>query len=101
MKESDYQHAVITGQPLFPIGEVIATEDVATSVLEPDIIAMVQRHSTGDFGVLCQSDVDANHRCIESNRGQILSAYMIGDEKIYVITDHGRERTTVLWSYEY
>lgn len=101
MSEAEYQHKIITGQPLFPIGEVVATEDVATSVLEPDIIAMVQRHASGDFGILCKEDIETNNRCIKSGQGQILSAYLIGDEKIYVITDHGGQRTTVCWAYEY
>lgn len=101
MSEEEYQQRVITGKPLFPIGQVIATSEVATSILEPTIIEMVRRHVSGDFGILDADDCATNHRCIETNSGKILSAYMVAGEKVYVITDHGRERTTVLYSHEY
>ena len=101
MSEAEYQHRVITGLPLFQWGDVIATEEVATSILETTIKELVVRHTRGDFGILDAADCEANHKCIETGRGQILSAYMVGKDKIYVITDDGHLRTTVLFSHEY
>lgn len=86
----------------FPLGQCQITPAarehlVAAGVAEGGLIA---RHVSGDFGDLCPEDRRENEFSIA--RGfRVLSSYPVGDEKVWVITEHDRSRTTILLSREY
>ena len=87
---------------LFNLGRVFGTP-AALAILEKNNLTPMQfleRHVTGDFGDLCDEDKEANNEAIW-NEERILSAYMVGDQKIYVITEADRSSTTLLISSEY
>lgn len=95
---------------LFLPGEVAITSGFVNSFGSQDIaesvaIKLVDRHISGDFGVICGDDVIANQKAI-ANRGLIFSKYEVGTAnektvKVYVITDPGHSGTTVLLPSEY
>ena len=62
--------------------------------------ALVRRHLSGDWGDLCASDHKLNDDAVVYG-SRILSAYVIGGVKVYVITESDRSYTTVLLASEY
>lgn len=89
---------------LFELGEVVTTRDIAAQLRPAVIVGLVKKHATGDFGDLCQEDIDENTRSIREG-DRVLSMYNVPvdghDEKIYVITEWDRSVTTVLFADEY
>ncbi len=71
-----------------------------------DIIASLERHLTGDWGDLSENDKRLNDDAIEAERkgeptDRLFSAYKIRDDKIYIITEHDRSVTTIMYPDEY
>jgi hypothetical protein len=86
----------------FALGRLVATPG-ALEVLRAagwDVYVLVQRHQTGDWGDLGREDKRANDSAIAVG-GRILSAYMVGGVKVYVITEANRAHTTMLRADEY
>ncbi len=66
-----------------------------------DISAALARHSMGDWGELCQEDIDENNRALEQG-SRLLSAYTSASKvKFWIITEWDRSVTTVLLPSEY
>ena len=87
---------------LFPLGTVVATP-AALAHLEANqvtAISLLQRHGNGDFGHLVPEDVRTNAHAIFHGL-RVLSAYRVGDVKLYVITEADRSATTILLASEY
>jgi len=89
---------------LFTLGKVVMTQGVCALLKTHLVIPpLLQRHVTGDFGDLCESDIEVNNEALET-KDMILSSYVLEDVnnlKVYVITDAGHETTTVLLPSEY
>jgi hypothetical protein len=86
----------------FQLGQVVGTPAALAhlSLHGIDPVALVERHQTGDFGDLDAGDIQANKlSVIEGNR--ILSAYEIGADRVYVITESNRSSTMILLASEY
>ena len=62
--------------------------------------ALAARHAMGDWGEVCEEDCNSNNRALEEG-GRILSSYMVGSRKIWVITEADRSVTTLLFPDEY
>ena len=60
---------------------------------------MIWRHAGGDWGDLCDDDIAANVHAIQHDL-RVLSAYIVGGEKMYVITEWDRTATTLLLASE-
>ena len=94
------------GSPaLFEGGKVVMTAAVAAEIDEDtlgleDITALLDRHFSGDFGDLCQEDIQENLRGIRDG-DRILSSYRINTLHIWVITEWDRSYTTVLFPEDY
>lgn len=73
----------------------------ALQVASPDQIRqLLDRHTSGDWGDLCEDDKRANDSAL-THGGRILSAYHVNGEKLWVLTEASREQTTVLTPGEY
>ena len=59
----------------------------------------LKKYRTGDWGDLCDEDKRLNDEAIDSG-SRILAAYE-GMYKIWVITEHDRSATTILFPDEY
>lgn len=65
------------------------------------------RHCLGDWGDLSADDKELNDEAAACNlrEGRILSVYLVGEQKIYLITEHdpevGENRTIVMLAEEY
>jgi len=91
-------------KPDFPIGKLLATPAVLSALEEADvdIIDLVERHITKDWGDLSEEDKQANDEALHDG-SRMLSAYSLPktEVKIWMITeaadDNGeRAATTVL-----
>jgi hypothetical protein len=86
-------------QPLFALGQLVATPG-ALDLLDrtaTNVLAIIDRHQRGDWGVLSPEDLYANSLAVETG-ARILSSYQIGDanEKLWVLTEADRSATTLL-----
>jgi hypothetical protein len=81
--------------PRFPLGEVVITAN-ANSQLQPDHIATaLQRHAQGDWGELCDEDMQQNELALEHGC-QLFSSYRSGaDITFWIITESDRSVTNV------
>jgi hypothetical protein len=88
--------------PLFQLGAVIATLSALDLLDRAGInaTAYLTRHQTGDFGTLSPPDLQENHAAITYG-SRILSAYDVGRERLWVITEADRSSTTLLLPSEY
>lgn len=90
-------------QPLFALGQVVATRGAFNTMNELGISAneLILRHITGDWGDLCHEDRQQNTVAIESGM-RVFSCYLINTEiKIWIITEADRSSTTLLLPEEY
>jgi hypothetical protein len=92
----------------FPLGQILATPGALEALGRNNTTGLgyLQRHASGDWGVLCEEDKQANQEALQSG-SRIMSAYLLADEtKLWVITeatdDNGRRvATTLLLPDEY
>jgi hypothetical protein len=87
----------------FPLGQIVATPGaiVAMQKSGDSANALLMRHSSGDWGDVCEGDKKLND---EGNHGgdRLLSAYKLRDETtIWIITEADRSVTTFLLPDEY
>lgn len=90
-------------KPLFELGQIVGTPGALQELQEAEQnpIELIFRHVTGDWGDLCEEDIEENEFSLE--RGlRILSAYELATgKKIWVITEHDRSVTTILRPIDY
>lgn len=88
--------------PLFPLGAVVATPGALDLLDRHGINAtqLLARHQYGDFGTVCADDANENMFAIQHG-SRILSAYEVGGERLWVITEADRSATTLLLPEEY
>lgn len=89
--------------PKFPLGRVSMTRGVHALVLEGrlDPSTLLQRHVTGDWGDLDDEDKRENEMSIEDG-SRLMSSYRIDATlTVWVITEAGRQVTTILLPSEY
>lgn len=89
----------------FETGGAYQTRGIAAAIestpqLQGEIIAAYQKYIEGDFGVICEEDIEANEEAIK-NGGRILARYKTSCGDIYIITEADRSRTTILFCNEY
>ena len=88
---------------LFPLGMVVMTPGAAALLADTGIppLQILARHQFGDWGDLCEDDVQVNWDAIRFGE-RILSAYKLeGGGKLWVITEADRSVTTLLLPSEY
>jgi hypothetical protein len=94
-----------TGKSRFHLGQVVLTRGVNDLAAENDaftkfVMESLHRHTTGDWGDLCNEDQRANDYALGKYL-RIFSAYNHKDKKIWIITEADRSATTVLFPDEY
>jgi hypothetical protein len=104
-QSSNQQHSVPkhVKVPLFVLGRIVSTPG-ALSLFEKHEDASMQRcllnHQFGDWGELCPEDKESNDNAVKHG-GRILSSYIVGDQKVWIITEADRSVTTILLPSEY
>ncbi len=97
-----------TKNPKFKLGKIVATPGALKVLKDAGVnpISLVARHQAGDWGKICEEDTEANNQAIENERDKdkrqrVMSVYLVGNETIYIITEHDRSVSTLLRSCEY
>lgn len=101
--ESFSQADPTTNTPLlFQLGTVVTTPGALDLLVRAGMnaTAYLARHQTGDFGTLSSPDLQANQMAI-TYASRILSAYDVGGERLWMITEADRCSTTLLLPSEY
>ena len=86
----------------FPLGHVVATPGALEAVRANgvDVLALVRRHASGDWGAVCAGDARANDHAVGAG-ARVLSAYDTAGGRLWIITEADRSATTVLLPSEY
>jgi hypothetical protein len=86
----------------FPLGQVVATRGAfpLTESHPTPIRWALDRHQAGDWGEVCAEDKAANDEALR-DEGRLLSVYLVGGVKIWIITEWDRSATTILLPEEY
>jgi hypothetical protein len=94
--------STLNASPLFPLGAVVATRGALDLLDRAGInaTAYLTRHQRGDFGTLAPSDIQENHFAV-NRRLRIFSAYDVGSERLWIITEADRSVTTLLLPEDY
>lgn len=85
---------------LFELGVCSVTSGANKHLTQDQMYRLLQRHSTGDFGELCEEDIQTNMNSIKYGT-RVLSKYTVDDREYYVITEADRSHTTILLTDEY
>ena len=87
---------------LFDLGVVVATPAAIDLLKAAGVspLELIYQHSHGDFGVVCVEDAQSNIDAIRDG-ARILSAYVIDDERLFIITESDRSSTCILLANEY
>lgn len=86
----------------FPLGRLVATPGVLR-LLEmhgqtPELF--IRRHAAGDWGEVSREDWIANDQALVTGE-RLLSAYSLGQDRLWVITEADRSSTCILLPHEY
>lgn len=96
------QSPTTAAAPLFQLGRCVATvgADDLLRRLSLNPYDLLSRHVCGDWGDLDESDKSLNQRAL-LDRSRLMSSYLVGDKKVWVITDADWAVTTILLPSEY
>ena len=89
----------------FSLGKLVITKSIHDRMSSDidfaiGLLESMEKYCSGDWGDLCDSDKAENEKAIKDGE-RIFALYNIGTEKIYIITEHDRSVTTILFPYEY
>ena len=92
----------MTRQRLFALGQVVSTPNALAFAEnhQIDLLQLLHRHQTGDWGDLEDGDKEANEEALV-NDTRIFSSYSVGEDKIWIITEADRSFTTFLMPSDY
>jgi hypothetical protein len=85
----------------FSLGQIVITAGAHEKLNHYEVLSALIRHSTGDWGDVCEEDKLSNDQAVEEG-SRILSSYQTKDgTKFWIITEWDRSVTTVLLPSEY
>lgn len=90
-------------QPLFSLGQTIATDRVLVALTEArqTVDEFLQRHQMGDWGIVSEEEREDNDLSVQEG-ARILSAYTLKtDAEIWVMTEGDRSRTKIGLPFEF
>jgi len=90
-------------KPLFSLGKLAITcgAQKAFEKNAANVIPYLQRHQSGDWGVVGEEDAEVNKASLKYGNRILSAYYLYGETKIWVITEADRYCTTILLPEEY
>ena len=86
----------------FSVGNVCVTSNADSSIPRADITMALGRYMQGDWGDINEDDKQTNEEALkDKNEGFIGVYFSSKGTKFWIITDYGRETTTVLLPEDY
>ncbi len=83
------------GSVRFQTGRILFQGNVTLRLRTEEVLTALRRHRQGDWGDLLPEDAIANDLALEQG-GRLLSAYGLGRDRFWIITESDRSVTTVL-----
>lgn len=84
----------------FELGQTVITSG-AGQLDHSEISVALARHSTGDWGDICEDDAEMNEQSLIHGE-RLISSYKTSDgTKFWIITERDRSATTILLPSEY
>jgi len=87
-----------------PLGKIYGTMGALVAfagALDEDLNSYISRHANGDWGELDEHDRKANEYAVE-NGLRVLSVYALrSGQRIWIITEDDRSKSTILLPEEY
>jgi len=79
------------------LGRVVGTPAAIAVLNHANVHALdlLRRHARGDWGIVCAEDARSNDDAVKHGE-RVLSAYEVGSEKVWIITERDRLVTTIL-----
>jgi hypothetical protein len=91
---------IAIARPKFPLGQVVITTN-AQAILDPaDMQQGLSRHALGDWGEIPPEDIELNAFGLKHGE-RLFSAYGVGGNRFWIITERDRSVTTVLMPGDY
>lgn len=89
--------------PRFPLGPVFVADEAAHALARggESLLTFLLPHLAGDWGTVDPDSVRLNDRALRQGDDRLLSQYPFGDDNLWVITEHDRSYTTLLYPHEY
>ena len=90
----------------FKLGRLVMTRGISDTIAEnevfkKEVMNCLGRYIRKDWGDMCDEDKQLNDMAVINDDERILAAYNTTEGKIYIITEHDRSYTTVVFSHEY
>lgn len=90
----------------FELGDILQTKRIGeerekNTRFNKEVEDSFQRYCRADFKGMSHSEIELNEIAIENGDGGIFGAYKTSLGKIYIITEHDRSYTTILFADEY
>jgi hypothetical protein len=90
----DYSHSPIY-PARFPLGRIVFHANATLRLRTEEVLTALRRHGQSDWGDLLPEDAIANDLALEQG-GRLFSAFGLGRNRFWVITEAGCSFTTVL-----
>lgn len=92
--------------PTIKLGKIVQTERISeaktnNSRFRKEVDSSFLRYCYVDFGEISDEDIESNKSAISNGDDRIFGAYTTSLGKIYIITEHDRSYTTILFADEY
>ena len=89
----------------FSLGQLVVTKGIQSKINNDvdfliNVLEILERYRRCDWGDLCEDDKAQNENALIDGE-RIFAVYNIGKEKVYIITEHDRSVTTILFPEEY
>lgn len=87
-------------------GRTVVTKSIADRITDNNVFAKQVNDFFGaflkkDWGDLSKDDKEINDQNAESGIGSLMGAYETCEGRIWIMTEHDRSVTTILFPYEY
>lgn len=86
--------------PKFPLGDIVITANASAQLDPVDVQQGLSRHAAGDWGLVCAEDREENDYSLKEGF-RLLSVYLSGGKRFWIITEADRSVTTVLMPEDY
>ena len=84
----------------FAPGRLLMTAGVAAAISESQILNVLRRHLSCDWGEVSKGDKALNDQALKDG-GRLLSAYRFNRCRFFIITEADRSATTIMLAGEY
>lgn len=87
-------------------GQKVMTRGIADKIAENEQFAKEVTRSLGlflakDWGIISDQDKEVNNESVKMGEGSLMGAYMTCEGKIWIMTEHDRSVTTIMFPDEY